>query len=344
MNSLAAYVEMLLRKHDCVVLPGFGALLCNYVPAHFSDDNGFIINPPSRNLAFNSLLSDSDGLLTSAISRSEGISYEAAVRRVNEQIEMMRGQLENFGELQFGNLGMFFSGSEKQIGFMPAKVPSINGAFYGLKPVEVMPVESQSVLNEQSAEIAEAVGERIGRRSVAWRAYATGIVASLAVIVTVALFFIPPIRVDRAMSTASIAPIPAETVNTVQLHEENTAILDVAAISDLISLAVGVKVTPDVVETDTVETIATEPVAQAIRKPLDTAVRFNESDPYLVIVASFPTVAQADSYVMAHRSRSLGILEKDGRFRIYAATAPTYAAANAQKALVGQNDAWVCRQ
>ncbi len=48
MNSLSAYVEMLLRGHDCVVLPGLGALLCNYVPAHFDADNDTVIHPPSR--------------------------------------------------------------------------------------------------------------------------------------------------------------------------------------------------------------------------------------------------------------------------------------------------------
>ncbi|MDE6528441.1 MAG: hypothetical protein K2L78_05290, partial [Muribaculaceae bacterium] len=83
MNSISAYIEMLLRKHECVVLPGFGAFLCNYVPARFADDNELTINPPSRCLAFNGELVDSDGLLASSIARKEGLTYEAAVRRVN---------------------------------------------------------------------------------------------------------------------------------------------------------------------------------------------------------------------------------------------------------------------
>lgn len=355
MNSIAAYVEMLLRKHECVVLPGFGAFLCNYVPAHFSDDNGLTINPPSRSLAFNGVLVESDGLLASSVARKEGIPYEAAVRRVAEEVELLRRQLDAFGEFQFGNMGIFHVGAEGQTAFSPNSLPSVNGPLYGLRPVEVMPLDYKAGLNEQASEIAETVSERVSMRSGAWRAYATGIVASLAVIVTAALFLMSPIRVSRSTSTASIAPVPAENLVPAAASAEYDAVwADAAEIGRLASIAM--KEAESDIVTEQAVLVGEEPVAvasaddmqrrsDAVRnEPNAIAVRFNESDPFCVIVASFPTKDQADAYVSAHAGNRLGILEKDSRFRVYAATGATYRDAGVQKNLSGQDDAWVCRR
>lgn len=333
MNLIAAYVEMLLRKHDCVVIPGFGALLCNYVPACFADEKGFVINPPSRSLAFNAMLSDSDGLIASALSRKEGIAYEAAVRRIGDEVESLRRQLASFGELQFGNLGMFLAGDEGRIGFVPDHVPSVNGAFYGLSPVEVRPLDYRVGINDSASEIVTAVEERITHGS-AWRAYGTGIVASLAVVVTLALFLLPSIKIDRSLRTASIAPVPT-VVPSIEVDPYNADVLmqpDWAHIGRLASVVV------------TVNNAPSEATVERMAKPSPVTTRFNESDPYCVIVASFPTKEQADRYIASNSAKQLGILAKDGRFRIYAATAESYAEADARKTESGQEDAWVCRR
>lgn len=100
------------------------------------------------------------------------------------------------------------------------------------------------------------------------------------------------------------------------------------------------------VETDSVAVTSDASIALNgdMPKPSAVAARFNDSDRYCVIVASFPTKEQADLYVGSHSGRSFGILEKDGRYRVYSATASTYAGATAQMDLVGQPDAWICRR
>lgn len=63
---------------------------------------------------------------------------------------------------------------------------------------------------------------------------------------------------------------------------------------------------------DAVATVPTAPVA--VVKP---------EGKYYLIVASHATRRQAEDYIGARSSERLGILERDGRFRVYAATGAT---------------------
>ena len=48
--SISKYIIELLHKHDCVIIPGFGAFLTKYIPA--SHDNN-VFSPPKKSLKFN---------------------------------------------------------------------------------------------------------------------------------------------------------------------------------------------------------------------------------------------------------------------------------------------------
>ncbi len=344
---IAAHLEYLLRKHDCVVIPGMGALLCNYVPAHFDGRCDDVLNPPGRALAFNELLSDSDGLLAASIARKEGLAYEAGARLMNEEIEMMRRQLDCAGEFQLGRLGRFCI-VDGRVVFEPEHLPSINGFLYGLRPVPLIPLDAKAgqdggVASRLSPDAGVEMKDRfLSRRS--WRAYATGVAASLAVLVTVAMFFISPIRVGTRVDTASIAPVPSAAVDVAADDAGNTADAIVREASGTDDVAMtpppAIEVCPEETEDPTV--IEAERIAGD--EPAHGAMRFNDDDSYCVIVASFPTEKLAEVYMSQHSGKRLGILAKDGKFRVYAATSATYAGVDGQRKLIGQSDAWICRR
>jgi hypothetical protein len=344
MDSIALHVEYLLRKHDCVVMPGFGALLCNYVPARFDENDESLITPPGRTLAFNSLLCESDGVLAMSVARRDAISYEAANRRVREEVEMLRHQLEVSGEVEFGRLGRFVLNKEQQIEFVANELANVNGAFFGLQPLHVMPLDAKAA-TETSTTPAETKTLHIAAVRAKSRhkigTYAAGIAASFAVVITAALFLLRPIKVDKPLQTASLAPIPEPTeqvetsaatpaVSTTPVNEAKQ--MDDTQQSDEATVAQNAK------SVESMSNIGT------IAKPAEVVARFNENDSYCVIVASFPTKSQADTYLHEHSSGRLGILEKDSKFRVYAATASSYADATEQKKLTGQADAWVCHR
>lgn len=136
MDTLSMHVEYLLRDRDCVVLPGFGAFICDNRPASF-DCVGETLLPPGRRLAFNPLINRNDGLLATSIARRESIPFEAASKKVAERIAHLRGELQREQQMQFGRLGQFMLNPEGMTAFVPTELAGINGAYFGLKPIDL---------------------------------------------------------------------------------------------------------------------------------------------------------------------------------------------------------------
>ncbi|MDE6702247.1 MAG: SPOR domain-containing protein, partial [Muribaculaceae bacterium] len=74
--------------------------------------------------------------------------------------------------------------------------------------------------------------------------------------------------------------------------------------------------------------------------------RFQTDDNYYLVVASLVNEADADEFIANSKNKQLGILAKDGRYRIYAATGVTYREALSAADLLADSysSAWVCRK
>ena len=360
MNELARHIEFLLRRHDCVVIPGCGALLCNYEAAHFVSGveaeadapaggcDVSIMAPPARYVAFNELIQDNDGLLAASVVRRERISYESAVGLVATWVVELRKQLAEAGNVRLGRIGRFVLNEAGRLCFEASYLPGINGPLpcHGvLELYSLEAKESASRIREADSRVAVERGEAVAaaaERRRSWRAYATGAVASLAVIVTAVMFLISPIRIDRPAQTASLVPTSAASV---QVSEEVTEATQVAY-PEVEEACYGAGVVLSLVApADGV--VKAGPGLRANRRNQSAvsiaADGLSATDPFCVIIASFPTRGQAESYVASHHTRPLGILAKDGKFRIYAATGADRASAEAQRASAGEG-AWVCRR
>lgn len=350
-NRIAEHVEYLLRRHDCVVLPGMGAFLCNYEAARFDGEQNDLLLPPSRWLAFNQMITDSDGLLVGSVARKDGVSVACAGEKVQEALDFVWQELVSRGECCFGRLGTFYRSDNQELFFEASAVPSINGSLYGLRPVMLHPVEQ--VVGDCESRVASQEGELQGDETVMlpapvrWRAYASGIVASLAVVVTAVLFLISPIQTGKEVREAAIAPIP-KAEKPVDNQEDGIAVTSSRLTVEGIALPSNAAETPsqpvEAVTQSGKEVGATAVNSHKIEKPEGVVARYNDSDAYCVVVASFPTRGQAEAYLKGHGNRQLGLLEKDSKFRIYAATGRTFDEANSQKSTTGQADAWVCRR
>lgn len=381
MNSIASHVEYLLRKHDCVVLPGLGALLCRYVPASFADEDGVTLNPPGRFMAFNGMLTESDGMLASSVARQSGVTFEAATRSVEAEVAQMRAQLALHGELQLGRLGKFISSADGLISFEPDEIAGINGYFFGLRPISLRPFAM--LHRPAAAKVAEPVlpvyqPEPRSRHS--WRAYAAGIAASLALLFTVGLYCLSPMSINTPTDTASLAPavqvkkstqtkpITIKKNQQLQVRQQIKGVPVRRAVStdSVRMIKGGQKVTPgqpvknsqnvkpvkpngavkagkaEIVELPKQLDYKAKQVGTKVKPTSSVQPRLSASDRYCVIVASFATRSQAEAYVAQNGGSNLGILEKDDKFRVYGATGSTRDEANAQRALTGKADAWVC--
>lgn len=380
MSLIIDHLEYLLRRHDCVTVPGIGALMVRYRPARFDNRNSLVIHPPSRELVFNGALVESDGVLENSIARRDGVSFEAARRIVNEEAESLSHQLRTFGSLMLGRLGELIYTEYGTILFNPHDVAGWDFRYYGLMPLylknaenavssgrepEMIPVAGKVASGVPAAGVLPPVrtwnpdgyGDDVvvpghDRRNRLTRSI-VGIAASLAVIVTLALFFLNPIKVDNEPMKASLAPTETAVSRQEKVCQvEEKVESDVAAEqeSEMSSENYEASAEPAGNLGDTrVEVAADEavesPKAKTVTSKADiVSKRFLASDPYCVIVASFPVEEQAERYIAENRGKKLGVLQQDGKYRVYAATGSTYEEAAAQKAQAGVAGAWICRR
>ena len=82
--------------------------------------------------------------------------------------------------------------------------------------------------------------------------------------------------------------------------------------------------------------------------PAQSQALINNADRYCVVIASLTSRAQAEKFIASTGNRNLQILEKDGKFRVYAATGATYnqalAIARNNGLLSRYNGTWVCKK
>lgn len=370
MNILAEHIEYLLQRHDCVTLPGIGSFLVRYRPAHFDAADPMLLLPPSREVVFNGELRDSDGLLERSVGRRNGVSFEAARRLVAEEAESLFHQLREFSSLTIGRIGELSVTPHGTISFAPGVISDWDNYYYGLRPVSLAVLAetaaqhtaptATSRMNVLSAPQTWQEEEPAETRSRVGRAL-FGVAASLAVIVTLALFFINPIIVSNEPVKASLAPSESvvessETVNPnsdeVPTADESEAAMSEMSASSAISASSVASEIETPVEVTTFSTSIRESSEAAIRESSEAAVResseaaihISDNDKYCVIIASFPEEEQARRYVAENSGRHLGVLNRDGKYRVYAATGATYAEAEAAKSRTGFSDAWICRR
>ncbi len=127
--SISKHIIELLHKHDCVIIPGFGAFLTKSIPA--SHDNN-VFSPPKKSVTFNGMLKENDGLLANEISAKENISYNASLKQIKKEVKALLSLLKS-DKVEIDNIGVFQLNTEKKIQFQPNKDANFDPNSYGLE-------------------------------------------------------------------------------------------------------------------------------------------------------------------------------------------------------------------
>ncbi len=144
---LEAFISELLNEHDCVVLPEFGGLVANYRSARLNRKT-HLISPPSKHIGFNRNLKSNDGLLTSHISVTLGISYKDAAAKIDSCIHEYQNKLQQDGRLVIERIGVFFNDKIGQLQFIPEEQENFLLSSFGLEPVQLKFVEKEVVAED----------------------------------------------------------------------------------------------------------------------------------------------------------------------------------------------------
>ena len=308
-RDISVYLRELLFRHDCVIIPGFGAFIGNYIPARIDRSEG-LFYPPARKITFNRHLTGNDGLLIGHISSQQGIGYGEARDIVSNYAEALRQNINTGTAVTLDHLGTFSLNREGTIIFEPDSGANYLLSSYGLTTYHRQPV-SDFDIRKKVLEINH------GR---------TGTQPSVRRLLTRAAVIIP------LLVALTLVPFN-ERIFKGKLEESNMNPLATAELEFNRSQIIADS-TP----------LQTEPVAEAVTEQTpETAVKVPEENTaaaddiplapatpqeyrYLVIIGSFK--AESNAEVMAQKLRSKGfdaevIGGPDGFSRVSAASFAT---------------------
>ena len=159
MKGTQAYINELLKTHDCVVVPGFGGFVLNTWPAAFSG-HANELHPRIKTISFNRSLNVNDGLLAQSIATSEGITYQQALQTIQTETAAWEQTLAAGIPVGLEGIGILSPNSENKIVFSPDSAVNYLKSSYGLPYLLLAPVEKQNPDKNQALPIRFRDAER----------------------------------------------------------------------------------------------------------------------------------------------------------------------------------------
>ena len=194
MFSIIEHIEYLITRHDCVVIPGWGAFIASYDSAAYDEERS-LLSCPRRTIGFNAGVTHNDGLLAQSLVRREGMSYDEAMRFINDSVTTFGKQLSKGCDVSMGRLGYFCRREGRYDEFVPYSDLNACDRFFGLTDLEVRTVIALE-RERQEAESGKKPAAILAERGLFARK-AIRVAASVAVLLGLGVMLSTPIIVDR---------------------------------------------------------------------------------------------------------------------------------------------------
>ena len=183
MKDLVSHIEFLLHHHNCVIIPDFGGFVVNSI--HSERDGVATFHAPSCELVFNRDLTHNDGLLAQSYMKTDQLSFEAAMVKIEQAVNELKRQLRGEHRVDLGELGYFAMNDEKRFVYKPAAF--VQPAFYGLERASLKPLIQMQPVGKVA---------RASQRKPSYRMSGINVAAAAAVLIL--LLFLLPVG-DRTM-------------------------------------------------------------------------------------------------------------------------------------------------
>ncbi|MEP2936613.1 MAG: SPOR domain-containing protein [Gilvibacter sp.] len=149
--QLDAYIQELLYRYECVILPGFGAFLSQYSPAAINAQSGQFV-PPSKQVIFNAQLQSNDGLLANHIAQVDESSYQEALQKIRKYTRFLFHELEEGKNVSIAQVGGFSLDQAQALQFEPSKHINYNTDSFGLEAIQPAMVAREVVIEQPVTE------------------------------------------------------------------------------------------------------------------------------------------------------------------------------------------------
>jgi len=120
MIELSKHIECLLLRHNCVIVPGLGGFVTQYVPARYVAEEELFF-PPFRSVGFNPRLTLNDGLLVQSYMQAYDTSYPETQHIVENAVAEVRAELQERGSFTFNGIGTLSLDAAGNYDFVPCE-------------------------------------------------------------------------------------------------------------------------------------------------------------------------------------------------------------------------------
>lgn len=158
--NLAKEISFLLYKHNCVILPGFGAFLINEKPAEKNVVVQYAM-PKQEVINFNRQILNNDGLVAHHLSQRLKCSYDEGLKAIENYSAQLWIDLESKRNVEIAEVGTFYYTQESKLVFVPHYLVNFSRESFGLpklrlqelsaEPKPVLPVHVQKPLRSEDA-------------------------------------------------------------------------------------------------------------------------------------------------------------------------------------------------
>lgn len=143
--NLELLIHDLLFYNDCIVIPNFGAFVCNYKSAVIESNKSLIL-PPSKEITFNPLLTKNDGVLSTKIAQILNCSYPQALQHIENHTHFWKTSLQHHNYLELNDLGAIRVDENNKWIFTQNNELNFWADAYALSPVKINPIQQNSIL------------------------------------------------------------------------------------------------------------------------------------------------------------------------------------------------------
>ena len=203
MKNLAQYIEELIIRHECVIVPNLGGFI-TYCDKAIVRNNMFYA--PTERIRFNSLLTYHDGLLAEAYMRDRNIGYSEALSAIATEVEQIKKSLNSGNTVLFGRIGALSLSAENNITLLNSN-PKFLPENIGLPVVHLKRLASAEPTNTITINISQTSTN------------ALRYVASIAIIFLITLFI--PNQTDNNTQHASISFDSLRSIKSIEYSEES---------------------------------------------------------------------------------------------------------------------------
>ena len=141
------YIQTLLFKHNCVIIPSFGGFVGNYKGAEIHPTQ-HIFTAPCKQLVFNKNLTINDGLLANIIVQEEKVTYSEALELIDKDVFKIKHLLSIGEKVELRSIGFLRLDVEKNIQFNPVSLTNYATSSFGLHSFQSSAIQRGSFVSE----------------------------------------------------------------------------------------------------------------------------------------------------------------------------------------------------